>query len=168
MKNCPNYLPTSSEHKTYEKGHGRLEERHYYSYDISGEYFDERWAQVNFQTLVKVHRKRKVVKTETETEEVSYYLSNIGIKNIEYKHELFDAVRKHWQVEVNNNIRDVILREDKLCAKNGDTARTVACARTLVIKLLEHRDCSNRNEQLDYFSDHYDSCLHWLRSIGFL
>lgn len=168
MLHCPNYLSASSEHKTYEKGHGRLEERHYYSYNVGAEYFDPRWQEVNFQTLVKVHRKRKIVKTGAQTEETSYYLSNIETKNVESKHELFDAVRKHWQVEVNNNIRDVVLQEDKLCVKNSDTAKTIACARTLVINILMQRNCDNRNEQLDYFSDHYDHCLHWLRSIGFL
>lgn len=168
MEHCPKYLNIHSELQEHEKGHGRLEERHYFSYDVSREYFDPRWEVVNFQSLIKVYRKREIVKTGKLTEETSYYLSNIGTKNVENRHELFRAVRNHWQVEVNNNIRDVILEEDKLCAKNTKTSKTIACCRSLVVSILEERKFKNRNQQLDYFSDNYEECLEWLKSIGFL
>jgi predicted transposase YbfD/YdcC len=54
---------------------------------------------------------RKVLK------EKSYYLTN-EIGNYE---ELAQAIRQHWQVETNNHIRDVSLREDEMRSKKGFT-----------------------------------------------
>jgi hypothetical protein len=42
------------------KGHGRIEERFYLSYDVSEVEFEERWEAVKFQTLVKIIRKQRV------------------------------------------------------------------------------------------------------------
>ena len=106
--------------KDKKRKHGREEQRQYASYDVSKIDFDQRWEEVDFQTLIKVYRKRKVVKTGKQMYEISYYLSNISIKNMQTAYDLFDAVRNHWQVEVNNNIRDTILKEDKLCTSNAE------------------------------------------------
>jgi hypothetical protein len=68
--------------------------------------------------------------------EESHYLSNLSIKTVHTSNELFDAVREHWKVEVNNNIRDTILKEDKLCTSYPFIARIVVCCRVLVARLL--------------------------------
>lgn len=162
---CFEYKHNRSEKK---KGHGRLEERYYESYDVSDEYFDKRWEKVDFKTLIKVHRKRKVLKTGVETEEISYFMSNIPNKNVEDSEELFTAVRNHWQIEVNNNTRDTVLQEDKLHTSDTFLAKTVARIRTLTIKLLSFSKLENKKAQLDFFADNFQECLLWLRSINFL
>lgn len=151
-----------------EKGHGREEIRYYLSYDISDLEFDERWEEVNFQTLVRVLRKQKVVKKEESMYEISDYLTNIRCKNEQDAHELFDAVRNHWQVEVNNYIRDTVLKEDKLRTSNFTQARTIACCRTLVLRLLDEFKPKNRRKKLDYFSIKFQECLRSLSAINFL
>lgn len=151
-----------------EKGHGRIEERFYLSYDVSEVEFEERWEAVKFQTLVKVIRKQRVLKKGKEMYEESHYLSNLSIKTVHTSNELFDAVREHWQVEVNNNIRDTILKEDKLCTSYPFMARTVACCRTLVTRLLDIKKTKNRRQQLDAFSDDFHACLKWLKTVSFL
>jgi len=153
---------------TYEKGHGRYEQRNYTCYDISNIVTDKRWEKVNFQTLIQVHRKRKILKTNKQTEEVAYYISNISTKNVEIAEELFDAVRNHWQVEVNNNIRDSVLKEDKLSTSNSFVTKTIACCRTLTMKVLDVINPKNRCAQLDLFTDKFDYCLDSLRAIRFL
>lgn len=151
-----------------ERGHGREEERFYLSYDLKDEKFDKRWTEANFQTMIKVLRKQKFVKKDQSMYQESYYLSNISTKNIQVAEELFDTVRNHWQVEVNNYIRDVVLKEDNLCMLNPFSTKAVACCRTLVMNLLECRNVKNRCEQLDFFADNFKECLKWLRGIGFL
>lgn len=168
MNMCSKCFDYKHSKREQEKGHGRLEERYYESFDVSNEYFDERWNKVDFQTLIKIHRKRKIAKTGAQTEEISYYISNITTKNVQNSEELFTAVRSHWQIEVNNNTRDTVLQEDKLCTSNTFLGKAVARLRTLTIKLLSLSKLENKKAQLDCFADNFQGCLLWLRSINFL
>lgn len=152
----------------HEKGHGRIEYRKYDCYDVSRESFDGRWANVGFKTLVQVRRKRKIVINGNKTDETSYFLSNIETENIQTAGELFDAVRNHWQIEVNNNVRDCSLKEDKLRCIDPRASRVMASCRTLVIKLLDRADVKNKPAQIDHFADDFKSLLLWLRKINFL
>jgi len=45
--------------------------------------------------------------------ETSYYVSN----EVGTYEELSEAIRRHWQVETNNHIRDVTLKKDHLRSK---------------------------------------------------
>jgi predicted transposase YbfD/YdcC len=168
MENYSHYNSPNHNRRDLNRGHGREEERFYLSYNVSTEKFDKRWDVVDFQTMVKVIRKQKIAKKGKSMYEESYYLSNISTNTIHIANELFDAVRNHWQIEVNNNIRDTVLREDKLCMSNPFSARAVACCRTLVMSLLEQRNIKNQCEQLDLFADDFKQCLEWLKSIDFL
>jgi hypothetical protein len=83
--------------------------------------------EANFQTMIKVLRKQKFVKKDELMCQESYYLSNISTKNIQVVGELFDSIRNYWQVEVNNYIRDVVLKEDNLCMLNLLSTKAAAC-----------------------------------------
>jgi len=96
-----------------EKGHGRTTLRKYEMYDIEQVKKAERWTRSKISTLLKVTRRSVEMKTGKETEETSYYISNQTGK----AQELCAAVRGHWQVEVNNHVRDVTLSEDRLRTK---------------------------------------------------
>lgn len=103
-------------HKSVDKGHGRLEIRHYSCFDVRGEYFESRWDDSGFSSLIRVRRTRMILKTKESSEKVSYYLSNGKCENaLEY----FDAVRNHWGIEVNNHYRDVTLKEDQFRTKKS-------------------------------------------------
>ena len=151
-----------------EKGHGRKDQRYYESYDISHINLHKRWNSVNFQTLIKVLRKQKNLKKGQPFYDCSYYLTNIKTKSIQDSDQLFNAIRNHWQVEVNNYIRDVVLKEDKIRISNTTSARVLACLRTLVIKLLGKHHITNKRTLIDHFAVRFDHCLDWLKSIRFL
>ena len=105
--------------KTQEKGHGRIETRIYRFYDVLEMAKEARWKDCRIKTAIKVRRERIELKTAKTGIEESYYLSN-EVGNYE---ELAEAVRKHWQVETNNQIRDVSLKEDKLRSKKRNYSK---------------------------------------------
>jgi predicted transposase YbfD/YdcC len=99
--------------ETLEKGHGRIESRRYEFYDILEMKKGARWQGCQIKTAIKVKRERVAVKSGKASAEESYYLSNI----VGSYEELAAAVRLHWQVETNNQIRDVSFKEDDLRSK---------------------------------------------------
>lgn len=96
-----------------EKGHGRIEQRRYEFYDILEMEKADRWKTSQLRTAVKVERQREELKTGKTSAETSYYLTN-EVGNYE---ELAEAIRRHWQVETANHIRDVTLSEDQMRSK---------------------------------------------------
>jgi len=113
IDHCTAFAP-KTRFKTVDKGHGRLEIRQYACFDVKGEYFESRWDDSQFSSLIRVHRTRTVLKTSHTSEETAYYISNGNHQNaLQY----FDAVRNHWAIEVNNHYRDVSLQEDRFQTK---------------------------------------------------
>ena len=96
-----------------EKSHGRIEVREYEFYDILEMKKDERWNTCQIKTAIKVRRERVELKSGKNSQQESYYLTD-EVGNYE---ELAQAIRQHWQVETNNHLRDVSLREDKMRSK---------------------------------------------------
>lgn len=153
------------EHKTVDKGHGRLEIRQYTCFDVSGEYFESRWAKSGFSSLIRVKRTRIVLKNNDSSEELSYYLSNGKSENaLEY----FEAVRNHWSIEVNNHYRDVSLKEDEFRTKEKPITKLMASIRTLVLDLLRRWNPRNVIAQMEQFQDNFDDLFHALKKIRFL
>ena len=150
-----------------EKSHGRIDKRTYRSYAIENEFFDERWSGANFQTLVQVHRTSMQLKSKVESQEVSYYISNARIKD-ENDNELFRAVRGHWNVETNNYIRDVTLKEDGLRTKESTISKVMASCRTLTLNLLNKLKLKNRKAKLEEFADNFETLLIWLSEVKIL
>lgn len=99
--------------KRQEKGDGRIETRIYQFYDVLEMAKDERWKDCQSKTAIKVKRERIELKTNKTSIEESFYLTN----EVGKYEELAQAVRGHWQVETNNQIRDVSLQEDKMRSK---------------------------------------------------
>lgn len=54
LQGVAQYLPIEQEGQTLEKGHGRIDQRDYRAYDVKDQYFDARWHECSFATLVKV------------------------------------------------------------------------------------------------------------------
>ncbi len=118
-----NHEPLST-HRTIDKGHGRLEQRHYAYFNVSKEYFDKRWKTSGFRSLIKVTRQRTILNSGEYSEQTAYYLSNAELsENLEQTTEYFKAIRNHWSVEVNNHIRDVSLKEDKFRTKKSQSPK---------------------------------------------
>ena len=74
---------------------------------------DERWKTCRIRTAIKVMRSRDELKTSKKSSETSYYVTN-EVGNYE---EVSGAIGGHWQVETNNHLRDVTLKEDRMRCK---------------------------------------------------
>lgn len=112
MSEAGQKLGIKDEVESSEQERGRMTLRNYQVFDITGIKVAERWGKSKLARLIKVERKT-VLGSGKETSETSYYLSNQKGK----EKELSKAVRGHWQVEVNNHLRDVTLAEDDLRTK---------------------------------------------------
>ncbi len=169
MEFCSKHIsPVYPYQSKVEKGHGREDQRNYWSYNIEKEYIDKRWKKAGFKYLIKVQRDRTICNRNTYSRQIAYFLTNEKVQNQANAMELYQAVRRHWQVETANNARDCILKEDKLRCIFTDTNRTMALCRTLAIKILNQADVKNRCELMDYYADHFDECISFLKRINFL
>ena len=169
MKFCAKQIsPVYCYESKLEKGHGRKEQRRYWCYNIEKEYIDKRWKKADFKYLVKVERERTICNINTYSQQIAYFLTNERVQNQQDAMQLYQAVRQHWQVETANNIRDCILKEDKLRCIYTHTNRTMALCRTLAVKILNQSEIKNRCELMEYFADHFDECIAFLKQINFL
>lgn len=164
MEQATNYLPIKKQGRTIDKGHGRVEVRNYFQYDVSQEYFDSRWNDSKFQTLIKVERTRLTTKTGKQSIETAYYISNGDSKREDY----FKAIRQHWSVEVVNHVRDVTFQEDALKTKLKPVTKMMAGLRTLAIKLLDFEKPKNMIAQLELFQDNFQVLMASLNAFRFL
>ena len=150
--------------ETEEKQSGRVEVRKYEVYSLEEMKREARWEASQIKTAIRVIRETTQVEGGKETSEESLYLSN-EVTNLA---ELCRAIRRHWQVEVNNNLRDTTLAEDQLCVKEPTVNRVMAGVRTLALSLLRLTGCVNKKEQMDDFADNFGLLINWLKSIHFL
>lgn len=151
-----------------EKGHGREETRKYYCKNIEGEYLDKRWKFAGLKTVVMVNRTRLINSYQKYSEETSFYMSNIKVTNQDKANLSFQAIRGHWGVEVNNHIRDVTFKEDKLITKFKDIARPITLCRTLIVSLLQKENIENYAQKLDLFVDDFQQVLLFLKNVKVL
>lgn len=150
--------------ETEEKQSGRVEVRKYEVYDIEEMPKEVRWGKSQIKRAIRVVRETTHVEGGKKTREESLYLSN----EVENPAEICRAIRRHWQVEVNNNLRDTTLAEDHLCVKEPTVNRVMAGVRTLALALLRKTGCGNKKAQMDDFADNFGLLINWLKSIHFL
>lgn len=156
--------PSFCQLQSVEKGHGRIESRSYEFYDLLAAEPAPRWALAQIRTGVKVRREREELKTGKCSMEDSYYITN-EVGNYE---EIGTAIRRHWQVETDNHVRDVSLREDQLRSQKSGVQRVLAGTRTIVLEILRKLNCSNKKAQLEAFADHFHDLLLAMRALHLL
>lgn len=154
--------PENIQHDEPEKGHGRIDSRIYKSINISDLHFDKRWEKSGFQTLVWVERTSWDCKNNTQSKEISYYISNLK-RSEENGNELFDAVRNHWKIETNNYVRDVSLNEDKLRTKHTKSSQLLAGCRTLVVNFLTKEKLDNMRAKMESFVDDFNQLIDFFK-----
>ncbi len=170
LQRVAQYLPVEHQAQTAQKGHGharpgRIDQRDYCAYNVREQYYDARWSECHFTTLVKVKPSRLILKTGEQSQEIAWFLSNAPVEQSE---QLFEAVRQHWAVETSNHTRDVTLKKDKLITTKNVLSRLLASFRTLAIKLLQQVKPKNMTAQIDRFQDDFPYLLASLKQIGFL
>lgn len=154
-----------------ERGHGRQEERWYWSFAIRTTDFDERWRQSGLSTLVVVMRQAISGSDTTKISlELSYYLSNWPLSGDDsiQPAALARAVRRHWGVESVNWIRDVTFQEDSVKTKDPQLAQCLATIRSFAIRLLQRANFPNFQEAIERFVDCPDDFFSFLRQAHVL
>ena len=103
------------------------------------------------------------------TQETSYYVTNqVVAKSLcDSQKEVFNTIRKHWGVESDNWIRDVILAEDKVKTKSGNLAQVLATLRTLSMRFFRKGNIQNFQESLEEFTDSPSVFESFLQKVGF-
>ena len=78
------------------------------------------------------------------------------------------AIRNHWAVENQHQIRDVTFKEDKMRISDGWLNRVVATLRTASIEIIRKAKPKNFAAQVELFSDKPLVFKRFLLSINFL
>ena len=107
-----------------------------------------------------VIRNRNGLDGSSISQEICYYVSNA--RPATQAEELFDAIRRHWLVEVNHPYRDVTLAEDALKTKSYTVSRLMSSLRTLVVNLLAILKPKNMAVQIDEFADNFNTLLRFM------
>jgi predicted transposase YbfD/YdcC len=137
--------------ETCDKGHGRLETRHYYqSTDVA--WFEDLGLWEGLRSVGMVESTRQI--GDKVTVERRYFLSSLGL-DIE---AFARAVRGHWAVENSCHwVLDVILREDDNRTRTGHGAENLAALRRMALNLLSREKTKKRGikgKQLNASWDH--------------
>lgn len=117
--------------QTSDKGHGRIEIRHYYqTTDI--DWFEDKELWKGLRTAGMVESTRIV--NDTQTVERRYYLSSLPLDAEKFGH----AVRSHWGVENSPHwTLDVTFGEDQSRARTKHAAENLATLRRVAVNLVK-------------------------------
>jgi predicted transposase YbfD/YdcC len=119
-------------HKTSEKGHGRVETRHYHLVKVPAELASKHAEFKGLKTLGMVYSERQVGDGPA-TAETRFYINSMDLKVRAFA----QAVRGHWGIE--NSLHwqlDVTFGEDSNRVKNRQGAANLALLRKLTLVLL--------------------------------
>jgi len=151
------HLPAACCGQKSEKAHGRVETRRAWGYGLDKASLEMRWKDAGIASLVVVERERYNTKTQKQSCETAYWVSNQALDGQKFA-ELLEATRRHWAVEVHHHIRDVQMGEDKIVTRNAKEARVIAGFITTAINVLvsaspdrsisEFRERLTRNQAL--------------------
>ncbi|MBX2840355.1 MAG: ISAs1 family transposase [Flammeovirgaceae bacterium] len=135
------FAPTSCFH-TQEKAHRRIESRKAWVYPLQVEDLAKRWLKTKISSFLVIERAFSHVKSGKISHERSYYISNLEVSK-QNDEVLFNAVRNHWLVESNNNIRDSNFGEDQIKSFKNGLQKSCAAFLTLVLNGLSKMNKDN-------------------------
>lgn len=140
----------------------RIDQRSYACYSLATDALAPRWRKVGMGTCVEVIRTRSSLDGSSTSQETCYYVTNARPTSQEEADELFDAIRRHWLLEVTHHYRDVTLAEDSLRTKSQPISRIMSSIRTLVVNLLKRIKTKNMAAQIDEFADNFNALILFL------
>ena len=126
--------PQLYHHHTLEKGHGRIEERDYWSITLPSGLHSDGWTDLKSIAMVRSKRTSLGVNEETSSED-RYFINSLESKNIK---DIAQAIRQHWQVE--NGLHwclDVGFNEDAWRSKLGNAAENMALINKMALNLVK-------------------------------
>lgn len=122
------------DHKTFDKGHGRIEKRSYYiTEDIDWLFCKDKWKGLKSIGMAV----RVSTENDKTTIEKRYFICSI---NADAK--LFaKAVRSHWGIESTHWLLDVVLKEDTCRERKNNGPENKSLLNKVVLnKLKQHKD----------------------------
>lgn len=125
------------EHTEENKGHGRVEKRHYRVITAKtdkplGINPLEKWKDLN--SIIEVRSQRIMVRTGEVSEEVRYYISS----STKGASDFSTAIRGHWEVENKLHwVLDVVFREDDCRSQVGYSAENFSLLRQFALNLIK-------------------------------
>jgi predicted transposase YbfD/YdcC len=150
-----------SYHETVERGHGRMENRQYFTSESPSGIRDQAlWEDLRTVSMVVSERR---VAGEEATSDVRYYIGSKPGKAKEYA----DYIRGHWGIENSLHwVLDMVFDEDRSRIRKDHGQENLALLRRLAVSVLKNaKSCpgSIRTKQLQAILD--DEVLHDMLSI---
>lgn len=128
---------------TRTKGHGRIEERHYWLLNLPEglAWQEERQAWVGLQSIGRVQAHRRTCNASGEwasTCEVRYFLCSLCARIPHNGRQFARSVRGHWGIENRLHwVLDIAFREDDCRLRKHNAAENYAVLRHLALNLLQ-------------------------------
>lgn len=138
VENAFKQCPPSSQNKTIEKDHGRIETRKCFIIkDMDWVFEHEKWS--GLKSMIKIESERLINnKAESETR---YYISSLVKDAV----QINTLVRKHWGVENSLHwVLDVNFKEDESRNRTGNSAENLSVVRRITLNILKS-DKSNKH-----------------------
>ena len=127
-----------TQNQTWDKGHGRVEQRKATLYSLKGVCFEQKWAASGLTTLVVVKQNSRQCKTDKVSQETSYYLSNATLEQVSVE-DFALAIRRHWAIEADHWVRDCTFREDRIRCQEPARSKTLASIISVAGNLMRQR-----------------------------
>jgi predicted transposase YbfD/YdcC len=127
-----------TQRETWDKGHGRIEQRKTSFYSVNGVCFEKKWGTAGLATLIVVERNSRQCRTGKVSRETSYYVSNATTDRIPPE-DLVLAIRQHWAIEADHWVRDCTFREDRVRCQEPARSKTLASIISVAGNLLRQQ-----------------------------
>jgi predicted transposase YbfD/YdcC len=122
-------------HETHDRAHGRMEHRYYSVASVPKKLA----AVLGFPSasqVVKVYRERCDLGDHLESEETSYYVTDLSAEEASPE-EIAHHIRGHWRIENRSHyVRDRTFDEDRSQTRVGGAPQALATLRNLAISIL--------------------------------
>jgi len=131
IENAFSQCPSTSNDKTVEKDHGRIETRECaVIQDMDWVYEKDNWK--GLKSIIKVNSKRELKdRVETQTR---YYISSLNL----HASEANKFVRYHWGIENSLHwVLDVTFREDDSRVRTGNSSENLSIIRTIALNIIK-------------------------------
>ena len=125
----------ATEHRTENKGHGRIEKRSGRVLDLT-DHPDK--APLPHRTVAfRIERERRNTKTGKVEHETVHGLTSLPPPEQATAELVLALVRGHWSIENRvHHVRDVSYHEDRCRARTGHLPRNLACLNNLAISIV--------------------------------
>ncbi len=91
-----------------------------------------------------------------------YFVSNARLANQAEAEELFDAISRHWLLEVTHHYRNVTFAEEGMKTKSQSVSGLRRSLLTIAVNLLERLKPKNMAAQISKFADDCSALVQFM------